>query len=681
MSKKTSILGILMIFGILLSNISYAGSSFFSSGFDISIDRVIVNNQVVGQSKSNLLDDSDTFFLSVDVTAVQDLQAGHVEAVLRGKQSGNVVADSTGIFDLFAGESTTAFLTLRLTDGLTRENDYDLTVKVVNARGSSEQKTYGIKTKRSTSVRGALDVSIDRVKVNSRVVASSTSNFIDENDNFDVSVEFTALESVENARVEAVLKDLDSGSVVADASPNFNLAKDSSASKLLRLELLDKLKRSGSFELAVKIVDTEGNAVKQVYGIRMKGENIASSNLDISVDSVEVENRVLAVEENNFVLIGESKKDIDLRVKFTALENIKGARIDAILSFANGDVVADTTSTFNASKDEQVTQSLRLNLVSKFKQNDFTLKVIVKDSDGNFVEKTYDLRISEQKFPFFVSNIKLNPEESVQAGKSLSVTLVIKHSGVVQLDGITAKASIPYLDLSSTKLLSGKDSNSEEIEQEFILKIPDNVEPGTYRLRAEIANQFDNNKESREIMFSVKGKPEQVNEVIDGFSINAPIGKQNMKNDGSEVTYPITLTNNGDNTKSFSIVLDGWGWADLRLSEASAFVLKPQESKTVNVFASTQTKESGEKTFFVAVKSNDQVTRQIPLKANIIPVTVFSFMALSLKGLLEALLILTLIALVAVGMIYGTREFSRKGDKEQSEADKIPNSSQGEAYY
>ena len=278
MSKKTITFAVLMIFGILLSNLSYASSSFFASGFDVSIDRVIVDNQVVSQSTSNLLADSDTFFVSIDITAVQDLQAGHVEAVLKGRQSGNAVAGSTGTFDLFEGQSTTAFLLLKITDGLKRENDYDLTVKVVNARGSSEQKTYEIKTKRSTLAKGILDASIDRVKVNTKAVASSATNFIEDSNNFDVLVEFTALENLENAHVEAVMKDLNSGNVVADSSSNFNLAEGLSSSKLLKLELLDKLKRSGSFELTVKMADAEGNSAKQVYGIRMKGINSGSNN-------------------------------------------------------------------------------------------------------------------------------------------------------------------------------------------------------------------------------------------------------------------------------------------------------------------------------------------------------------------------------------------------------------------
>ena len=58
MIKKALIGTFLLVFGILMSGLAYAGSSSFgsstSSQFDVSIDRVSLNNQVVSQSKNRL---------------------------------------------------------------------------------------------------------------------------------------------------------------------------------------------------------------------------------------------------------------------------------------------------------------------------------------------------------------------------------------------------------------------------------------------------------------------------------------------------------------------------------------------------------------------------------------------------------------------------------------------------
>ena len=69
---------------ILASSTVFAGTSgtfsSSSSGFDVSIDRVIVNSQVVSQSRNNLLVDSNVFVLTVDATAIKTLEKGHIAA-------------------------------------------------------------------------------------------------------------------------------------------------------------------------------------------------------------------------------------------------------------------------------------------------------------------------------------------------------------------------------------------------------------------------------------------------------------------------------------------------------------------------------------------------------------------------------------------------------------------------
>src|SRR3989338_10159320 len=450
MKKKISVFsGLMIILSILMSTLIYAAS------FDVSIDRVRVNGQVVSESRSNFVADADVFSVIVDSTTVETLERGHVEASLRGRQSGNVVSDATGTFDLAKNQTFASALTLRLLDKLTRENDYDLTVKIVDSRGRSEQKTYEVKTKQATLGR-ALDVSIDRVKVNGQVAAQSSTNFIDESNTFDILAEFTALENLNNAHVETVLTDLNSGNVVADASPNFNLASNLAASRLLRVELLNGMKNSNSFELTVKLKDADGNSISQAYGLRMRNGNSASfgNDLDVSVNSVEVENNNIVEGRTNFISLSGSKKDLSLRVKFTPREDLNQAHIDAVMTFENGDSVSDTALTFDASKDQETTKTFKLSLInSKFAQGNFDLRLSFVDDDGNTLEKNYQIKITPQKDPFAASIISLSPEGSVRAGKSLGVSINLRNTGVQPLEGIVLKAIIPELDVSSSKFI------------------------------------------------------------------------------------------------------------------------------------------------------------------------------------------------------------------------------------
>ncbi|MBI2652727.1 hypothetical protein HYX00_04650 [Candidatus Woesearchaeota archaeon] len=661
-------------------------------GLDVSIDRVRLNGQILAASRTNFINKSNFFDVAVDLTALEELENARVEVVLKDLVSGTVVADATPNFNLQSDSSTSKLLRLALFDRLRDSNSFELTVRIEDTEGNIVENIYGIRTKDGISAFGgrqSFEVSIDRVRVNGKVVAQSRTNFIDKSNSFDVSVDVTALTDLENTHIEAILRDLNSGTVVADATPNFNLQSDSSTSRLLRVELLDRLKQSNSFELTIKIIDAEGSSIQQTYGLRMRDSNGNSNGisgaggraLDISIDSVEVGSKTLAENENNFVIIGEDKKELSLRVRLTSLEDVENAHIDAVLTFENGDVVADATTTFNIGKDQNAVKNLELPLIGKFEQNSFKLKVRVADAEGDSEEKLYGLKLSQKKFPFVISSISLSPEDNIQAGKNLVAKLSFKNSGVVPLEGINAKVSIPELGVSSTRFIDQiKNSKLTEVREDFILRVLDDVQTGTYTVRSEIASQFGGESEVKEIPVFILGKSEQTQQIVnDKLIINAPIITQDIKNDGSEVIYSLILTNEGKDANTYTLLLDGANWANLRLSESNTFVLRPKESKTINVYASTKENVLGEQIFIVAIRSNDKVLKNIPLKGNVISAVAPKGIAANLKNVLEVVLLGVAVFLAAIGFFFGVKKYLKSNSKEISE--EIPDQEQGEAYY
>ncbi|MBI3026690.1 hypothetical protein HYY70_01120 [Candidatus Woesearchaeota archaeon] len=689
--KRTfALTSFLLVFAVLIGSYAHAGgisSSTFSSTFsasDVSVDSVKVNGKAFAEDRTNFIEDTVNLDVVVGMTAVKDLSDVHVEAVLTDLRTGNTIADTTGTFVLKQNQNTLVALNLRLIDKLKREKEFRLEINIIGVNGNKEQKTFGLRFTGAKAGAGRLDVSIDRIRVNSNIVAESKTNFIDRSTEFDILIEFTALEDLEDAHVEAVIKDLRSGLVVADASPNFNLVSDTSSSKSLRVKLLDKLRLSDSFELNVKIVDKEGNFVQKTFGLRLRGFDLAAGGsssfrlLDISIDSVELEGKTLAENENNFLIIDKGEKKLKLRVRLTALENVEDAHVDAVLAFENGDVVADATVTFDIADGANAVKELELPLVGMFEQNNFRLKAKVVDTEGDFEEKSYGLRISQKKFPFVISSISLSPESNAEAGKSLIAGLSIKNSGVVPLEGISAKVSITELGISSAKFVDQiKSSKPAGLMEEFTLKIPDTAATGTYTLRSEISSQFGHDSEVKEIPIFIVGKEEQKKQVVnDRLVINIPILKQNIKNDGSEAAYPVILTNEGPDANSYTLLLDGAGWADLRLSDSNFVVINPKESRTINIFASSRKAALGEQIFMVAIKSSDKVLKQVPLKGN---VTDAGGIALSLKDFVEMALIGFVVLAVLIGLLFGIRGYMKDGRKDAGE--EIPDQEQGEAYY
>lgn len=690
MIKKTlGLTAFLLVFAVLIGSYAYAGSSSsLSSAFDVSIDRVQVNGNVVAESKNNLIQDSDIFSVVVDFTTLETLEKAHVEAILRGRQSGDAVSNSTSAFDLPKNQSLTTTLRLALIDNLKRETEFDLAIRIENANGNSEQKIFVIKTESTArGTFGAFGVSIDRVKVNDKVVAASKTNFIEENEQFDVLVEFTALEDLEDAHVEAILKDLRSGTVIADSTSNFDLSDGLSSSRLLRLELFDLLKKSDSFELTVKMADSEGSSVQQIYRIMLSdagaGNGAAGRELDVSIDSVELEDSILAENENNFVVIREEGKELDLTVRLTSLEKVQNAHIDAILIFESGDTVADATTTFSIGNNESAIKKLELPLKAQFEQGSFKLRLRVVDAEGDSEDKLYGLKISKSGFPFIITGVSLIPEGNIEAGKNLIAGLSWKNIGVLTLEGVYAKVSIPELGISSTKFVSK--NSASQIREEIVLKVLDTAPTGTYTLRSEIGSQFGIASTIREMPISVIGKSEQTAQLIgDKLVINIPILKQDMDSDGGETVYPVTLKNEGTNANAYILLADGANWADLRLSEPNVFVLKPRESKTVNVHASSRGNAEGEQAFLLTIKSDDKVLKQITLKGNVIPAKAA---ASGLGSALKIALIGIVALLAAIGLFFGIKRLTGTDDKEdiyisEYKSEEIPNrSEEGEAYY
>ena len=165
--------------------------------------------------------------------------------------------------------------------------------------------------------------------------------------------------------------------------------------------------------------------------------------------------------------------------------------------------------------------------------------------------------------------------------------------------------------------------------------------------------------------------------VNDKLVINIPIVKQDIYNDGSEVIYPITLTNEGPDANTYTLLMDGASWADLRLSESNTFIIKPKESKTINIFASTNADATGEQIFLTTVKSNDKVLKQIPLKGNVVAAK--GLLIARLKDVLEIALIGIVILLVMLGLFFGIKKYMESNGSEEA-SEEMP-SVESEPYY
>ncbi|HLG25152.1 MAG TPA: hypothetical protein VI564_09545, partial [Candidatus Nanoarchaeia archaeon] len=456
----------------------------------------------------------------------------------------------------------------------------------------------------------------------------------------------------------------------------------------LSLSLIDQLKRSGSFELTVKIIDSEGEFIQQVYGIKTKesssGSGSGNGMLDISVDRIEVEDDTIVENENNYLVISESKKKLDVDVFLTSLEDIEDARVEAILTLENGDVVSDVSNVFDISDEATVRKSLELPFIGSFLQSDFKLKIKIIDSEGDFEEKIYGIKLTKQKFPFVVNTVTLG-SESIASGRSLDVKVNYRNIGTSTVDFASLVISIPELGVITSKPI-GSSSPGSEMETEFSVKIPAEAEAGVYTVSAEIQSRNAIESESSETEIQVT-EPSGIKTQNEKLLITVPVSGQDITNDGTEAVYPLTFKNAGTEAKTYSLKFDSQN-VNLRLGDSSIFVLNAGESKTINLYVSYKGDEfAGDQKIIVTVESKGEVLKQIPLRATVAGETKNSgtFMGPGFLTMLMISLIVIVIALAMLGLYFGIKMADSKEEyftESVAYASEIPDASpEGELYY
>ena len=140
---------------------------------------------------------------------------------------------------------------------------------------------------------------------------------------------------------------------------------------------------------------------------------------------------------------------------------------------------------------------------------------------------------------------------------------------------------------------------------------------------------------------------------------------------GGSAIYPITITNAGRESKSYTVTVDAQDWADVRLSPSNTVVLAGGKTQSMYIFVDADKKApQGAQVLTATISSSGEQLEQVALTANITkaPSNV-------LKIVLEVVLILLVVLLVIIGLIIG---FSKLRGNNEAEID---DDFQTEAYY
>ncbi len=387
--------------------------------------------------------------------------------------------------------------------------------------------------------------------------------------------------------------------------------------------------------------------------------------LPISIDKVKVDDTIVEPNEVNKLNI-ERGDELPIDVYFTVSEDLEDVEVLAFISgyeYNYLDPVSDSVGPFSAEADVRYHKKLKLILNDDFEEDSYKLRIIVADRYGDEVIQSFNLKVDVPRHELKIQDVIFNPELTIKAGSALLAQVRLENKGEKAEDNIKVRVSIPELGVSGTDYIDEiEDTDDSEETEEIYLRIPMCAKPGIYEVK--VSAEYANGRSAVTTTKSVNIEANDMCESAKGPKTTITIGKQ-LDNviAGETATYPITITNNLQQTKSFTVSVDAGEWAEsVKLTPSSTLLVNGESSETLYIHATTDSGTSGIKTLTTTISSAGNILKQITLTTDITEKSTSW-----IKLVLEAAVIILAILVILVAIIVGYLKLKEDNDDEQSE--------------
>lgn len=392
--------------------------------------------------------------------------------------------------------------------------------------------------------------------------------------------------------------------------------------------------------------------------------------LPVRIDAVKVNDVSLSPNTVNRLDV-ERGDTIDIEVILTGTDAGNNVEVEAFISgFEFNDIerVSDTTGLFDVLTNVTYVKRLSIPLPDTLEKDDYKLRIIVSDRNNNEVLQNYNLKIDVPRHLVRVKDILLTPENEITAGGALLVSVRVENLGATEEEDVKVKVALPALGVSATKYVDEVDRDDDSETEEVYLRLPECAEAGIYDVVATVyyaeghrtitgsskINILKNELCDGEGVVSAVTPPSKV-------IINVGSGFETVE-PGSTAVFPITVTNNGRSSRSFSFIPAAGDWASLKVSPTTTVVLGAGKSHTAYVFVTPDAAVTdGAHVVTTSISSSGEVFEQVALTVNVDTPEDTSGTSFTLKRALEIGLVVLLVLLIIVGVIVG---FSMLRDEE-----------------
>ena len=251
-----------------------------------------------------------------------------------------------------------------------------------------------------------------------------------------------------------------------------------------------------------------------------------------TLSSVEVDG--LNVNSDPALVVGDS---VDVRVEFSSLVNASDVTVEVEIEGDKKDVKAETRS-FDVESGREYTRTLRLEVPFDLKDSlsDFATVNVEVSGDGFRTEASYTLRIQRESFNANIVSVSV--PQTVKAGETFPVDVVLKNTGYNDLDDVFVTAKISALGVERTAFFGElvalecddddtavenygvninrkcNEDDEDTVNGRLFLQAPYDAKSGTYTLDVMVENEDTTSSQTAQVV--VKNSFSSGNFVVSG---------------------------------------------------------------------------------------------------------------------------------------------------------------------
>ena len=362
-----------------------------------------------------------------------------------------------------------------------------------------------------------------------------------------------------------------------------------------------------------------------------------------------------------------------LRIRVTVQaghEDVQNAQIQAFIAgyrYAHyeRDLVTDFTRTFDLPAGNKRSFDLNVQVPVEMRQKDAKLRIVVSDENSpNLIVYNYQLSIfgTSAESAVQITDFLISPSTTVEAGRALSFRVRAKNVGNDNLDDVTARVSIPALNLNAYETIDFLRIDQTQSFESLVIRLPNNVPAGEYEVVTTITfDRFESVEQRRTITVLSDEQPSQVE---DRTTVTVP-PSVNLEKGAGDVLYPVLIENKGASARTYVLSAEQTNGLRVSFDPSSIIVVQAGKAETVYLrLSAPENAQAGDKVIQLVIESGTD-RQTVNTKVTVEE----SNQTTDLRTILEWSLIVLIVLLIILGLILVFTKMKGNKKEEDSEED------------